>query len=81
MTTKPSELVSISTFRSTADALIAQGILEEAGIDSMVRSDNAGGMYPAMDGAYLLVRVEDVDRANEALAEMEGPEGTGEPEE
>jgi Putative prokaryotic signal transducing protein len=81
MTTKPSELVSISTFRSTADALIAQGILEEAGIDSMVRSDNAGGMYPAMDGAYLLVRAEDVDRANEALAEMEGPEETGEPEE
>ena len=81
MTTKTSELVSISTFRSTADALIAQGILEEAGIDSMVRSDNAGGMYPAMDGAYLLVRVEDVDRANEALAEMEGPEETGEPEE
>ncbi|HEY3161042.1 MAG TPA: DUF2007 domain-containing protein [Vicinamibacterales bacterium] len=81
MTTKPSELISISTFRSTADALIAKGILDEAGIESMIRSDNAGGMYPAIDGAYLLVRAEDVDSATEALAETEGPEGTGEPEE
>jgi hypothetical protein len=75
MTTKPSELISISTFRSTADALIAKGILDEAGIESMIRSDNAGGMYPAIDGAYLLVRAEDVERAQEALAE------TGEPDE
>ena len=81
MTTKSSELVSVGTFRSMADARIAQGILDEAGIESMVRSDNAGGMYPAIDGAYLLVRAEDVDRAEEALAEMEGPEATGEPEE
>jgi len=64
---KSSELVSVSTFRSTADARIAQGILDEAGIESMIRSDNAGGMYPAMDGTNLLVRAEDVARANEAL--------------
>ena len=64
---KTSELVSVSTFRSTADAQIAQGILDEAGIESMIRSDNAGGMYPAMDGTNLLVRAEDVTRANEAL--------------
>ncbi len=78
MTTKSSDLVSIGTFRSTADARIAQGILDEAGIESMIRSDNAGGMYPAIDGAYLLVRAEDVDRANDALAETEDP---AEPEE
>jgi hypothetical protein len=76
MTTKSSDLVSIGTFRSTADARIAQGILDEAGIESMIRSDNAGGMYPAIDGAYLLVRAEDVDRANDALAETEEPEET-----
>jgi hypothetical protein len=70
-----SDLVAVATFRSTADALIAKGILDEVGIESMVRSDNAGGMYPAIDGAYVLVRAEDVDRAQEALAE------TGEPEE
>ncbi len=64
---KSSELVSVSTFRSTMDAQIAKGILDEAGIESRVRSDNAGGMYPAIDGANLLVRAEDVTRANEAL--------------
>jgi Putative prokaryotic signal transducing protein len=81
MTTKSPELVSVGTFRSIADAQIAKGILDEAGIESMIRSDNAGGMYPAIDAAYLLVRAEDVDKADEALAEMEGPEETGEPEE
>ena len=64
---KSSELVSVSTFRSTADAQIAKGILDEAGIESMIRSDNAGGMYPAIDGASLLVRAEDATRANDAL--------------
>ena len=81
MTTKSSELVSVGTFRSVADAQIAKGILDEAGVESMIRSDNAGGMYPAIDGAYLVVRAEDVDRAHEALAETAGgPEETAEPE-
>ena len=85
MTTKPAELVSVATFRSTADALIAKGILDEVGIESIVRSDNAGGMYPAIDGAYLMVRAEDVDKAEEALAESGQSESdesrTGESEE
>ncbi|MGE3488845.1 MAG: DUF2007 domain-containing protein [Vicinamibacterales bacterium] len=62
-----SNLVAISTFRSAADAQIAKGILDEAGIDSMIRSDNAGGMYPAISGADLLVRPEDSARAHDAL--------------
>ena len=64
---KPSDLVSLSTFRSAADAQIAKGILDEAGIKSMIRADNAGGMYPAIGGAELLVRAEDLPRANDAL--------------
>jgi hypothetical protein len=64
---RSSDLVAVSTFRSTADAQIAKGILDEVGIESMVRSDNAGGMYPAIDGADLLVRAEDVAKADEAL--------------
>ncbi len=71
---KTADLVAVATFRSIADALIAKGILDEAGIESMIRSDNAGGMYPAMDAAYLMVRAEDLERAGEALSE-------GEPEE
>jgi putative signal transducing protein len=57
----------ISTFPSMADAQIAKGILDEVGIESMIRADNAGGMYPAIAGAELLVRSEDLDRANDAL--------------
>ncbi len=62
-----SELITVSTFRSTADAQIAKGILDEAGIESMIRSDNAGGMYPAIAGADLLVRADDVEKATDAL--------------
>jgi hypothetical protein len=64
---KSPDLVAVSTFRSTADAQIAKGILDEVGIESMIRSDNAGGMYPAMDAADLLVKAEDAAKANEAL--------------
>jgi Putative prokaryotic signal transducing protein len=60
-------LVVVGTFPSAADAGIAKGVLDEAGIDSMIRSDNAGGMYPALAGAELLVREEDAKGALEAL--------------
>lgn len=66
-------LIIVSTFPSTADALVAKGVLDEAGIDSMVRSDNAGGMYPALAGADLLVRAEDAERAREALEAIPPP--------
>ena len=62
-----SDLMVVSTFRSTADAQVAKGILDGAGIESMIRSDNAGGMYPALAGAELLVRAEDLTKAADAL--------------
>jgi hypothetical protein len=65
---KTGELVTVSTFRSMADAQIAKGLLDEASIESLIRSDNAGGMYPALDAATLLVRAEDVEAAVAALA-------------
>ena len=64
---KSPALTVVGTFPSAADASIAKGVLDEAGIDSMIRSDNAGGMYPALAGADLLVRGEDAKRALEAL--------------
>lgn len=64
---KSVELIAVSTFRSAADAQIAKGVLDEAGIDSMIRSDNAGGMYPGITGADLLVRADDVEKATRAL--------------
>ena len=66
-TVKPSDLITLTTFRSTADAQIAKGLLDAAGIDSMIRSDDAGGMYPAIGGADLLVRAEDIEKAKGAL--------------
>ena len=66
------DLVSVSTFPSTVDAEIAKGVLDEVGIESMIRSDNAGGMYPAIGGAELLVRAEDAEKATEALNRFQG---------
>jgi hypothetical protein len=63
----PADLVVVSTFGSTTDAEIAKGRLDGAGIDSMVRADNAGGMYPSIGRAELLVRFEDIDKAKDAL--------------
>jgi hypothetical protein len=65
---KPSDLVIISTFPSAADATIAKGVLDDAEIESMIRTDDAGGMYPAIGGADLLVRAEDRDKASELLS-------------
>ncbi len=70
---KSSDLIAVSTFRSTADAQIAKGILDEVGIESMIRADNAGGMYPAISGAELLVRSEDSDKAHDALHRRHRP--------
>ena len=64
---KSSDLIAVSTFRSMADAQVAKGILDEEGIESMIRADNAGGMYPAISGADLLVRSEDAAKAHDAL--------------
>lgn len=61
------DLVVVSMFRSVADARLGKGILDEVGIESMIRSDNAGGMYPALDAAALVVRSEDLDAAAQAL--------------
>ena len=70
---KSSDLVVVSTFPSAADAEIAKGILDEEGIDSMIRADNAGGMYPAISRAELLVRSEDVEEASASLNRRHRP--------
>jgi Putative prokaryotic signal transducing protein len=48
-------------------------VLDEAGIESMIRSDNAGGMYPALAAVDLLVWEEDAERALEALETIPPP--------
>ena len=67
---KGTDLVVVSTFPSAADAEIAEGVLDDAGIESTIRADNIGGMYPAIGGAELLVRSEDRDKARDVLQPM-----------
>jgi Putative prokaryotic signal transducing protein len=70
---KPADLVVVSTFRSAMEAQVAKGRLEGAGIESMIRTDNAGGMYPAIGQVELLVRSDDLEKANDALARHARP--------
>jgi len=65
-----SELVVVSTFGSAIEAEIARAVLNDAGIESTIRTDNAGGMYPPMGDAELLVRKEDFALATQAFADL-----------
>jgi hypothetical protein len=63
------DLVVLRTFMNGFAALIAQSALEAAGITSMLRSDDCGGLQPQlwMRGVDLLVREDDQARAVEVL--------------
>jgi hypothetical protein len=66
-------LTVVGTFRSTADAELAKGVLAEISVDCLIRSDNAGGMYPSLGPVELLVRTDDAAKAKEALAHGVAP--------
>jgi Putative prokaryotic signal transducing protein len=72
---KSTRPVTVGTFRSVADAQIAKGVLDQAGIESMIRADNAGGMYPPLSGADVLVRAEDAEKAAEILSSADTEQG------
>ena len=60
-------LIVIRTFGASMEAHLAHSALEAAGIDSMLRPDDCGGMRPHMQqtvGVALLVRPEDVTEAD-----------------
>jgi hypothetical protein len=63
-------LVVIKTFTASIDAELAHSALEAAGIDSMLRPDDCGGLKPGMQlavGVDLLVRPEDASEADRIL--------------
>jgi hypothetical protein len=66
-----STLVVAATFATGAEARMARGALESAGIYVELVADSAGGMEPnlawASGGFKLLVREEDLVAAREAL--------------
>ena len=61
------QLVCVQTFRTRAEAELAQASLEAAGIHATVRADDAGGTEPALvlttGGAKVLVHLADAARA------------------
>ena len=63
------ELVVVRTFLNHFDADLARTALESAGIESMIRSDDCGGMRPHfwLGGVDLMVRSEDIAKAEEVL--------------
>jgi hypothetical protein len=65
------ELVAVRTFLNKIEAELAHGALEAAGIESVVAADDAGGTRPGlwMGGVRLMVRAEDVGRADAVLAQ------------
>ncbi len=78
----PDEAVVLRTYSGEALASIAASRLESEGIETIIQKDDVGGAYPALQmsrGVRLLVKPEDVPRAEEILTEIEA-EDTGEVE-
>ncbi len=74
------DAVLLRTYSNEAEAgLVASG-LESEGIKTYIRKDDCGGAYPALQmsgGVKLLIRPEDMERAEEILREMETEDSTG----
>jgi len=64
------DLVVVHTFMSRPEADMAKSALDAAGIPSMVRSDDAGGLQPGLwegRGVAILVSADDAKAASEIL--------------
>ena len=64
------DVVTVRTFISEAEAEIAKAALEAFGIQCMLSRDDCGGQRPHLlmgAGIRLLVRSDDVERADEVL--------------
>jgi len=64
------DLVVVGTFKSRPEAEMAKSALEAAGIESMVQTDDAGGLQPGLwegRGVSVVVRSADAQTAHEIL--------------
>jgi len=67
------DLVTIRTFGSEVEAILAKSALEAFGIDCMIGSDDCGGQRPSLamaNGIRLIIRTGDVSRAEDVLTEI-----------
>jgi hypothetical protein len=75
----PDAPVAVGAYLNHVEAELARSALEAAGIESMIRSDDAGGMYPSpwmgwAGGVEVLVRAADVEAARDVL-DLDRPAG------
>ncbi|MGH7543288.1 MAG: DUF2007 domain-containing protein [Gemmatimonadota bacterium] len=70
--------VEVGRWRWRHEAEVARGLLEDAGIPSVVMADDIGGAYAGIAPARLLVAPEDAAQAREVL--MTAVEPAGEPD-
>jgi hypothetical protein len=71
------ELYEVMAFDTRVEAEIAQGLLEEQGIESIIRAADCGGMLMGVSlvrrgGIKLMVAEEDLEKAAEALEVLGG---------
>ena len=67
----------VRTLATREEAELLRGVLEAGGITAFVASDDARGLQPSMElvrGVKLLVAEEDLDRALQALQDLQEPE-------
>ena len=67
------DLIVLGTYNSLTEANLVKARLESEGIDSVVRSDDAGSMTPTLitvRGVQVLVRDDDRAEAMEVLERM-----------
>ena len=64
-------MIEVGSYATRSDAELAQGVLEAAGIQSVLAADDAGGAYPFLlaGGARVLVDEADAEDAAAILAE------------
>lgn len=70
MSSRSDDLVVVQTFSDRVEADLARTALEAAGIEAMVRSDDAEGLQPGLtfsNGAQLIVRAADAESARDVL--------------
>jgi hypothetical protein len=66
-----SELVTIRSFSSESEALVAKSALDAFGIESILSADDCGGQRPHLtlsNGIRLSIRSEDAEEARDVLA-------------
>ena len=77
---KSPDLIAVSIFRTQADAQKAKSLLDQAGIESELRSDPSnfhrddaptqGKHFAESNATQLMVRVEDIDKAGGLLRKV-----------